>query len=366
MNVLVTGSEGFVGKNLISVLIAQNQTVTTFNTSNTIDELVKLTRDCDAVVHLAGVNRPKDISEFYKGNTDLTRSLCEALEKNANKCPIILSSSIQAEKDNDYGKSKKMAEDALVAFGKKSGNPIYIFRFKNLYGKWSRPNYNSVVATWCYNVARDLDITVDSPEATIELCYIDDVVEAIISKLPGSEKSGFYEVKKTDKTSLKDLLATIQSFKASRESKLYPDQSTYLHRNLYATYLNYLPTNAFSYPLDSHQDQRGSFTEILRSETNGQISVNVSKPGITKGQHWHSTKSEKFLVVSGSGVIQLRDFFSTEIIEYPVSGEKLEVVDIPTGYVHNLINKGDSDMVTLIWANELFTPEKQDTNYQEV
>lgn len=366
MKVLVTGAEGFVGKNIRSVLATLNHQVVTFDRDNDPSELIRLAKDCEAVIHLAGVNRPANPEDFYSGNTDLTRHLCLALKANNNNCPVILSSSIQVANDNDYGKSKKGAEEALQNLSTTNGNKIYIFRFKNLYGKWSRPNYNSVVATWCYNVARGLENKIDNPDTTIELCYIDDVVDAIIGKLDGKEKTGYYEVKATDSIPLGELHSIILSFKQSRQTYSYPDQSTRLKKNLYATYLNYLPADSFSYFLKTNSDDRGSFTEILKSSTEGQVSVNVSKPGITKGQHWHSTKNEKFLVIAGEGVIQLRDYFSKEIIEYPVSGSELEVVDIPTGYVHNIINKGDSELITLIWASELFNSSKPDTNYQEV
>lgn len=349
-----------------SILHTLNYEVVTFNKSDDISKLTELTSDCDAVIHLAGVNRPDDTKEFYDGNSGLTEQLCKSLVLNKNTCPVILSSSIQASRDNDYGKSKKQAEDSLIAFGKENGNKVYIFRFKNLYGKWSRPNYNSVVATWCHNISRSLDVVIDNPDAEIELCYIDDVVDAIVSKLNGTEDSGYYEVEPTDVTSLQNLYDTILSFKDSRTTFAYPNQQSRLNKNLYATYLHYLPEDNFSYNLNTNTDERGSFTEVLKSTVDGQISVNISKPGITKGQHWHSSKNEKFLVVSGDGTIQLRDFFSDKIIEYPVSGDKLEVVDIPTGYVHNLINRGDKEMITLIWANELFDKNKPDTNYQEV
>lgn len=366
MKILVTGSNGFVGKNVRSILHTLDHEVITFDKSDDITKLADATRDCDAVIHLAGVNRPKDNNEFYEGNAGLTEILCQNLAQNKNACPVILSSSIQATRDNDYGKSKKMAEDSLLDFGKKNGNKVYIFRFKNLYGKWSRPNYNSVVATWCYNISHNLEIVIDNPETEIELCYIDDVVTAIIEKLDGKQESGYYEIGTTDTVTLKDLYDTLCSFKDTRASFAYPNQLSRLSKNLYATYLHYLPEDNFSYTLNTNTDERGTFTEVLKSTADGQISINVSKPGITKGQHWHSSKNEKFLVVSGEGVVQLRDFFSDKVIEYTVSEKKLEVVDIPTGYVHNLINSGEKEMITLIWANELFDKNNPDTNYQEV
>lgn len=367
MNILITGADGFVGKNLRSILqLNDNFTITTFNKSDSIKSLTQLTKDCDFVVHLAGVNRPQESSEFYEGNAGLTEQLCAALTQNKNTCPVLVSSSIQAERDNDYGKSKKQAEDALLKFSKKHGNPVYIYRFKNLFGKWGKPNYNSVVATWCYNVSRDIEITVNDPSTELELCYIDDVVDEIVARITTGGKSGYYEVSQPDTITLGELRDLLVSFKQSRTNYLCPNQSTRLYKNLYATYLHYLPADRYSYELKTHTDNRGSFTEILKDSTNGQVSINISKPGVTKGQHWHSTKNEKFLVISGEGTVQLRDIYSDEIIEYHVSGEKLEVVDIPTGYTHNIINRGESDLYTIIWANELFDPQKPDTNYQNV
>lgn len=364
--VLVTGANGFLGKNVRSILEGLEYEILTFDRENSLDDLELSLQKCDFVIHLAGVNRPENPTDFYVGNSELTEQVCSILEKHGNKAPVILSSSIQAERDNDYGKSKKKAEDIVLAHAKKMQSPVYIYRFKNLYGKWSRPNYNSVVATWCYNIARGLTVQIDNPDTEIELCYVDDVVDAIISALNGDVSAGYCEVDVTDKISLKELYATLLSFRASRENLSYPDQSTQFKKKLYATYLSYLDKTSFSYPLHSKSDERGSFTEIFRDQRAGQISINVAKPGITKGQHWHSTKIEKFMVVHGIGVIRFRDVFSDEIIEYNVSGEDLQCVDIPVGYVHNIQNIGGDDMVTLMWASEAFNPEEPDTNYKEV
>lgn len=366
MNILVTGSQGFVGKNLVPILRSLGHTVQEYDKENTSDDLLRYTKNCQFVIHLAGVNRPKDTNDFYSGNSDFTKLLCDNLKQNKSTAPILLSSSIQAAADNDYGKSKKQAEKALEDYAKVTGNKIYIYRFKNLYGKWSRPNYNSVVATWCYNISRNIDIKIDNPSATLELCYIDDVIAAITSKLDGTKKSGFYEVEETDTVSLQELQEILYSFKSSREDLSFPDQNDRLRKNLFATYVNYLPSEAFSYPLKKNEDDRGSFTEIMRSKTHGQFSVNISKPGITKGQHWHSTKVEKFLVVHGKGVIRFRDVYSDEVTEYHVEGSRPEVLDIPTGYIHNITNLGDEDMVTFMWASEVFDANKPDTNFQEV
>lgn len=381
MKILITGANGFVGKNLVSTLknIKDGKDKThnidiediySYDVDNTIEDLRKYTSDCDFVFHLAGINRPKDISEFYEGNSSFTETLCSLLEEHDNKSPILISSSIQASRDNDYGKSKKEGEEYLLNHGKKMDSKVYVYRLANLFGKWCRPNYNSVTATWCYNVANEKDIQINDPNVELPLCYIDDVVNEFLNALEGHPtacKEGIYEVHPVHHVKLGELANIIKSFKESRGTLNVPDMKEgSLEKKLYSTYLSYLPKDKFSYPLKMNTDQRGSFTEFLKTEEYGQVSVNVSKPGITKGQHWHHSKNEKFLVVSGKGLIQFRDIYSDEIIEYYVSGDKLEVIDIPTGYTHNIINIGESDMVTIMWANEKFDPEHPDTYYEEV
>lgn len=381
MKILITGANGFVGKNLVSTLknIKDGKDKTrnidiediySYDADNTIDDLKKYTSDCDFVFHLAGINRPKDVSEFYEGNASFTETLCSLLEEHDNKSPILISSSIQASKDNDYGKSKKEGEEYLLNHGKKMDSKVYIYRLANLFGKWCRPNYNSVTATWCYNVANEKDIQINDPNVELPLCYIDDVVNEFLNALEGHPtacKEGIYEVHPVHHVKLGELADIIKSFKESRGTLNVPNMKEgSLEKKLYSTYLSYLPKDRFSYPLKMNTDQRGSFTEFLKTEEYGQVSVNVSKPGITKGQHWHHSKNEKFLVVSGKGLIQFRDIYSDEIIEYYVSGDKLEVIDIPTGYTHNIINIGESDMVTIMWANEKFDPKHPDTYYEEV
>jgi len=380
MKILVTGAKGFVGKNLVSTLYnikdGKDKTrylsiddIYEYDIDSTKEDLKKYTKDCDFVVHLAGVNRPTRPEEFYEGNAGFTETLCNYLKSNNNKAPILVSSSIQADRDNDYGKSKKEGEDLLLKFGKENGNPIYIYRFANLFGKWCRPNYNSVVATWCYNIAHDLPIQVNDRNAVIPLCYIDDVVDEIlncINKRPFIIDGTYYGVEKIYNISLQKLEETLYQIKESRNNLSIVDQSDEFTRKLYATYLSYLPEDHFNYPLKMNIDNRGSFTEFIRTKEHGQISINISKPGITKGNHWHHTKNEKFLVVSGKGVIRFRKINDDKVIEYFVSGEKLEVIDIPTGYTHNIENLGDTDMVTVMWANEPFDPNKPDTYFEEV
>lgn len=380
MKILVTGAKGFVGKNLIETLknIRDEKDKTRnisveeiyeYDIDNSQSDLMKFTKDCDFVVHLAGVNRPTKPSEFYEGNKGFTETLCSYLKQAENKCPIMISSSIQADLDNDYGKSKKEGEETLLDFGKVNGNQIYIYRFANLFGKWCRPNYNSVVATWCYNIAHGLNIQINDSTVALPLCYIDDVIDEIIlciSGVPYIVNSDHYGVEKVYECTLGELANRIRSFSDSRMSLEIINQRDELTKKLYATYLSYLPEDKFSYPLKMNIDERGSFTEFLKTKEYGQISVNISKPGITKGNHWHHTKNEKFLVVSGTGLIQFRKIGEEKIIEYKVSGEKLEVVDIPTGYTHNIINLGDRDMVTIMWANEIFAQDKPDTYHEGV
>lgn len=381
MKILVTGANGFVGKNLVSTLknikdgkdrtrSIDIEDIYTYDINDTVEDLKKYTKDCDFVFHLAGVNRPKDASEFYEGNASFTETLCSLLKEYHNHCPILISSSIQVGRDNDYGKSKKEGEDCLLNHGKTMNSKIYIYRLANLFGKWCRPNYNSVVATWCYNIAHGFDIQISDPGVELPLCYIDDVVDEFLKALMGHPTicvEGIYEVHPIHDITLGKLAEIIQSFKESRETLMVPKmKADSLEKKLYSTYLSYLPKDQFSYPLKMNIDQRGSFTEFLKTKEYGQVSINISKPEITKGQHWHHSKNEKFLVVSGEGLIQFRNIYSNEVIEYKVSGDKLEVVDIPTGYTHNIINTGDSDMVTIMWANEAFDPEHPDTYFEEV
>ncbi|WP_341357138.1 capsular polysaccharide biosynthesis protein CapF [Rossellomorea sp. y25] len=369
MNILVTGSKGFIGKNLIAELRNRNYTSIQEYSRDTDPTLLnEYCKNADFVFHLAGVNRPKDQSEFMDGNYGFTSILLETLKKHQNNCPVMISSSVQANLENPYGISKRAGEDLLFQYSNQTGAKALIYRFPNVFGKWCKPNYNSAIATFCHNIANGLPINVNDPNVKMNLVYIDDVVEELINALHCNENKidDFCEVPVVHTSTLGEIVNLIYSFKQSREERTIPDMSNSLSKKLYSTYLSYLPEDQFSYELKMNVDNRGSFTEFIKTPERGQVSVNISKPGITKGNHWHHTKNEKFLVVSGHGVIRFRKIDSSEVIEYFVSGERLEVVDIPTGYTHNIENLGDTDMVTIMWANELFDPEKPDTYYLEV
>jgi UDP-2-acetamido-2,6-beta-L-arabino-hexul-4-ose reductase len=369
LNILVTGAKGFIGKNLIAEL-KNREYNNIFEYSRETDP-IKLEEYCKKakfVFHLAGVNRPKDKSEFMDGNVRFTSTLLETLKKHNNPCPMMISSSIQAELSNPYGMSKKAGENLLFDYSKETGAKVLIYRFPNVFGKWSRPNYNSAVATFCHNVAHGIPITVNDPGVLMTLVYIDDVVEELINALEGKEnRSGvFCEVPVIYNITLGEIARLLCTFKKSREELSIPDMSDSFTNKLYSMFLSYLPEDKFSYDLKMNIDNRGSFTEFIKTSDRGQVSVNISKPAITKGNHWHHSKNEKFLVVIGKGVIRFRKYDSDEVLEYFVSGDKMKVVDIPTGYTHNIENLGNTDMVTIMWANEPFNPEKPDTYYLEV
>jgi len=368
MRILVTGSSGFVGKNLVAELNNLGHTVYSFDKDKDTSLLKSYTKDCEFIYHLAGVNRPKNETEFMKGNFGFTDELLQTLKENNNTSPVLITSSIQAEKENPYGISKKAGEELLIKYSKETGAKIYIYRLPNLFGKWSKPNYNTVVATYCHNIARGIEIQINNPETDMHLCYIDDVLNEFVRALNQCPTivGDYCKVPVTYSIKLGELAQTIQGFKESRENLSVPDMQDSLTKKLYSTYLSFLPKDAFSYSLKMNCDNRGSFTEFLRTPGRGQVSVNVSKPGIIKGNHWHHTKNEKFLVVHGKGVIRFREINTDEVLEYFVSGEKLEVVDIPAGYTHNIQNLGAEDMVTVMWANESFDSQKPDTYFLEV
>lgn len=369
MKILVTGAGGFLGTNLVAELKNQGyEDLLLYTRNHTLKDLEEYTKKCDFVYHLAGVNRPDNEEEFMDGNYGFTSELLELLKKNNNKSPILITSSIQAERDNLYGISKKLGENLLFEHSIETGVEVFVYRLPNLFGKWSKPNYNTVVATYCYNIARDLDIQVTNPDAELTLCYINDVLDEFLKALEGNpnKHDNYCFIELTYTSKLGNLANLIRGFKESRTNLSVPNMEDRLTKKLYSTYLSFLPKDQFAYDLKMNVDNRGSFTEFLRTPDRGQVSVNVSKPGITKGNHWHHTKNEKFLVVSGQGLIRFRNINTEEIIEYNVSDEKLQVVDIPVGYTHSIVNIGDDNLVTVMWVNESYKPENPDTNFLEV
>lgn len=380
MNVLITGAKGFIGKNLEAALeniknglnksevINPDINIFEYDLDTDTSLLDTYCGDCDFVFHLAGVNRPENQSEFMEGNFGFTFTLLDTLKKHNNKAPVMISSTTQAALDNPYGRSKKAGEDLIFEYSKNTGAPVFVYRFPNVFGKWCRPNYNSAVATFCNNIARGLPIKVNDHNAVLNLVYIDDVVKELIRALAGKENRNgdFCEVPVVYTVKLGEIVNLLYSFKAGRDDLSIPDLSDDFVKKLHATYLSYLPEDKFSYPLKMNCDARGSFTEMIRTPDRGQFSVNISKPGIIKGNHWHNTKNEKFFVVSGKGVIRFRKYGEDNVYEYYVSGDKLEVVDIPSGYTHNIENLGDTDMVTIMWCNECFKPSEPDTYFSEV
>ena len=397
MNILVTGAKGFVGKNLCAALknIRDGKDKTR---SLKIDEIFEYDIDTekslldgfcensDFVFNLAGVNRPKDNSEFMQGNFGFASTLLDALKKHNNKCPVMLSSSIQAtligRYDSDYGRSKKAGEDLFFKYSEETGAKVLVYRFPNLFGKWCRPNYNSAVATFCNNTANDLPITVNDRNTELELLYIDDLVAEMLDALEKKEhhcefdgintvitESGKYcAVLTTHKVTLGEIVDLLEQFKNQPKTLLMPEiPNNSFAKKLYSTYLSYLPKEKVSFPLKMNVDDRGSFTELLKTADCGQFSVNISKPGITKGQHWHNSKWEFFIVVSGHGLIEERKIGSDEVLRFEVSGEKIEAIHMLPGYTHNIINLSDvEDLVTLMWANEQFDTSHPDTFYEEV
>jgi UDP-2-acetamido-2,6-beta-L-arabino-hexul-4-ose reductase len=396
MNILVTGAKGFVGKNLVQTLkTIQDGRNKTHELS--IGEIFEYDLDTDPallegfcekadfVFNLAGVNRPKDQAEFMAGNFGFASTLLNTLKRKGNTCPVMLSSSIQASLigrygQSDYGRSKLAGEELFFAYGEETGAQVLVYRFSNLFGKWCRPNYNSVVATWCHNIANDLPISINDPAAQLELTYIDDLVEELLLALEGKAHRCDYEgltavagsrycrVPVSHQVSLGRIAELLQQFRQQPQSLLMPEiPMDSFEKKLYSTYLSYLPKEKVAFPLKMNVDARGSFTELLKTPGCGQFSVNISKPGITKGQHWHHSKWEFFMVVAGRGLIQLRCLDGGEILEFPVSGEKIEAVHMLPGYTHNIINLSETeDLVTVMWANEAFDPGRPDTYFEPV
>lgn len=372
MKVLVTGSAGFIGRNLVARLRAggapEVAEVLEFDRETEEHLLAEYAQQADFIFHLAGVNRPVDPAEFIAGNVDFTQRLLAVLRETGAKS-VLLSSSTQAALENPYGESKLEAENAVAAYAGETGAEVFIYRLPGVFGKWSRPDYNSAVATFCHNIARGLPIQVNDPGVVLPLVYIDDVVDEFIAALQGRAHrldESRCAVPVAHEAPLGRVIELLRGFKASRESLEVPDGFDAFQEKLYATYLSYLPEDAFSYPLTTHSDDRGSFTEIIRTPDRGQFSVNVIKPGITKGNHWHDTKNEKFLVVSGVGVIRFRRVGGSEVLEYPVSAQNMQVVDIPPGYTHHIENLGEEDMVVFTWASEAFDSGSPDTYWMPV
>jgi len=369
MKVLITGAKGFIGKNLIEALgRIENLDIIEYDLENTLDELRVYIDKVDFIYHLAGVNRPLKTADFYRGNSGFTEVIVDLLIEKKLKTPLLITSSIQAEKANDYGRSKLAGEEVVRKYHKKTGAPVYTYRLPNVFGKWSKPNYNSVVATWCHNIARDLPIQVDDRGTELTLVYIDDVLETFLCHL--KEKEYLYKdissVSTTYTVSLREVEELLIKFKDNRESLIIPRVGDSFERALYATYLSYLPEDGLSYELTENRDQRGSFVEILKTLDSGQFSISTSKPGIVRGNHYHNTKTEKFLLLKGEAVIKLRHILSKKVIEYHVSDKKLEAVDIPVGYTHNITNIGEKEMILLIWASGQFNRDNPDTYYLEI
>ncbi len=386
MNILITGAKGFAGRNLVANLYTikdgKNRTrpeikidnIFEYDIDSTADELREYCSKADFVFHLAGVNRPKDTSEF-SGNYGILGKVLDELKSCQNKAPVMLSSSVQATLEgrfagSEYGKSKLEAENMLFGYGEETGTNVFVYRLPNLFGKWCRPNYNSAVATFCNNMAKDLPITVNDPAVELELLYIDDFVDEMLNALDGKENRNgnfcFFPV--THKVTLGEIVELLESFKAQSQTLVVPEiPYNSFAKKLYSTYLSYLPEEKVSIPLRMNCDDRGSFTEILKTVNCGQFSVNVSKPGITKGQHWHNTKWEFFIVVSGTALIQQREIASDKVLEFRVSGDKPEAVHMLPGFTHNIINLSETEnLVTLMWANEQFDPNKPDTFFEVV
>jgi UDP-2-acetamido-2,6-beta-L-arabino-hexul-4-ose reductase len=383
MKILVTGAKGFIGKNLVVALKRRaGLDVIEYDLDSPAELLEEGLAKADVIYHLAGVNRPERIEEFTEGNFDLTRQICDALRRLERTPLLVLSSSTQAALDNPYGLSKRQAEEAVFDFGRETGASVFVFRLHGVFGKWCRPNYNSVVATFCHNIACNLPIAISDPTREIELVYVDDVVRAFIgvmdNRLPVSDGK-YCLAEPTYRISLGPLADTIQGFRDSRVSLALPDMSDSFHRALYSTYVSYLPTDSFAYTLTQRADPRGELAELLKSPHIGQIFVSRTRPGITRGHHYHDTKVEKFVVLEGDAMIRFRHIRPdvndqrtevgeqrSDVIEYPVSGREFRVVDIPPGYTHSIENVGENDLIVLFWADEILNPEKPDTYFEEV
>ena len=382
MNILVTGAKGFVGKNLCEALKnirnGKDKTrpelkideVYEYDIDSVYEQLQDWCQKADFVFNLAGVNRPKDQSEFMTGNFGFASTLLDTLKKCGNNCPVMLSSSIQAALDNPYGESKRAGEELFFNYSKETGAKVLVYRFPNVFGKWCRPNYNSAVATFCNNIANDLPIQVNDPSVLMHLVYIDDVVNELIDALEGKEhhNGNYCEVPTVHEIKLGEIVDLIRSFAEQPKTLMIPEiPENSFAKKLYSTYLSYLPKEKVAFPLKMNVDDRGSFTELIHTLNCGQVSINISKPGITKGQHWHNTKWEFFIVVAGHGLIQERKIGTDEVIEFEVSGDNIQCIHMLPGYTHNIINLSETEnLVTVMYCNEIFNPNKPDTYYETV
>lgn len=363
MRIVITGADGFIGRNLSVRLGELRYTdVLGITLDSSRDDLLAALTGAGFVFHLAGVNRPKDVGEFATGNAGFTEELCAALAETGCRAPVLLTSSTQAALDNPYGESKRAAEDALLQHGARCGSAVYLFRLTNVFGKWARPNYNSAVATFCHNIARGLDITVNDPAAALRLVYVDDVIEAFVGLLnaPG-RASGFVAAGPEYETTVGELEQTLRGFAASRATMLTPRVGCGLLRALYATYLSYLPPEAFDYTVPLHGDPRGVFVEMLKTPDCGQFSYFTAHPGITRGEHYHHSKTEKFLVIKGTARFAFRHIISGERCELVTKGGEARIVETVPGWTHNITNIGDDEMIVMLWANEIFDQQKPDT-----
>lgn len=363
MKVLITGADGFIGKNLLAHLGERNDIqVLRFTRTDSLDALPDLVAQAEFIFHLAGVNRPEDPEEFKRGNTDLTRVLCEAVVHSGRQIPLLYTSSIQAESSNPYGLSKRGAEEAIQALAIEHVSPVYLFRLPNVFGKWARPNYNSAVATFCHNIARDLPIQVNDPLHCVSLVYIDDVIEHFIAVMEG-ERGGesFINVSPSYSITVGELADQLHTFRDSRKTMITEPVGSGLVRALYSTYLSYLPPERFAYDVPKYGDARGVFVEMLKTKDSGQFSFFTAHPGITRGGHYHHSKTEKFLVITGQACFRFREIMTGEFYELFTTGETPQIVETVPGWTHDITNVGDGEMVVMLWANEIFDREHPDT-----
>jgi UDP-2-acetamido-2,6-beta-L-arabino-hexul-4-ose reductase len=367
VKILITGSNGFIAKNLIEHLKRDEDVqLYLYNKNDSIDILKAYIKEVNFIFHLAGVNRSKNTDKFYEGNSGLTKIIVDTLINNNKNTSILLSSSTQSELDNDYGKSKKEAEKLLLNYGKQTNANVYIYKLPNVFGKWSKPNYNSVISTWCHNITNGLDIQVNDKNVELNLVYIDDVVKSFFDKLDNKSDEQYFNIDTIYTKTLGQIAELLYEFKNNRTSLVIPNVASGFKRALYSTYLSYLSTDNFSYELNGHQDNRGTFVEILKTQDSGQFSLSTTAPGIMRGNHYHHTKNEKFLVVKGEATIEFRHIVTNNIISYKVSDKKMEVVEMIPGYTHNIKNTGDDEMVLFLWANETFDQNNPDTYFEEV